>query len=412
MMMKVPLDIVAVLNQSPRAGGGYHQSINSLATLADACRDRHRIRAVNLNGSQLDLERIVRTRPSLRGLEWLELPRPSATRASRYLERARLNRLFPGRKRRSPTVDRAVQLDGLGADLVYFLSPNQLALRLARTPFAITVWDLCHRAFPEFPEVRADGEFERREAVFGAALPKAVLVVTDSARLSDHVHRAYGVQRDRLIEQPFQPSPFVEDSLTSSDTNEVLAHYSLQPGYWFYPAQFWAHKNHRRIVEALALLRTRGSEQRVVFAGGDKGFRSTVERYVENLGLTSNVRFLGFVPSEHLRGLYLGSIALVFPSYFGPTNLPPLEAAALGVPIVCSDFHSGTLGEAARYFDPDDAGELADAMEATVRDVVSGERSTRGHHRDAAPRRPNDATSVRVLSEALERLALRTGPSY
>lgn len=241
-----------------------------------------------------------------------------------------------------------------------------MALGLKRTPYAITVWDSCHIDYPEFPEVRAYGEFERRHNYYLRSLPQALLVITDSAQLSERLHRRYGVDYNRLLVQRFRPSPYLD--VDGPTVERVLNVYGLEPGYWFYPAQFWAHKNHVRVLEALLLLRQRGIDQRVVFTGSDKGFRGVVEDHARRLGMTGNVRFLGFVPSEHLRGLYLGSIGLVFPSYFGPTNLPPLEALALGKSVVCSDFHKPSLGSTARYFAPDDPVALADQLEAVVRE--------------------------------------------
>ena len=55
------------------------------------------------------------------------------------------------------------------------------------------------------------------------------------------------------------------------------------------------------------------------------------------LGLSNQVYFLGFVDNEDIINLYKDSIALVMPTYFGPTNIPPLEAFTLGTPVLYSD---------------------------------------------------------------------------
>lgn len=92
-----------------------------------------------------------------------------------------------------------------------------------------------------------------------------------------------------------------------------------------------------------------------------------VRSHARDLGVQDQVRFLGFDPAGHLRALYLASAGLVFPTYFEPTNLPPLEAIMLGRTVVCSDLHRETLGDHARYFDPDDPFDLALAMESVIR---------------------------------------------
>jgi glycosyltransferase involved in cell wall biosynthesis len=55
------------------------------------------------------------------------------------------------------------------------------------------------------------------------------------------------------------------------------------------------------------------------------------------LGLSERVRFAGYVPGNEIPVLYQQALALVMPTYFGPTNLPPLEAFLLGVPVLYPD---------------------------------------------------------------------------
>jgi len=64
-----------------------------------------------------------------------------------------------------------------------------------------------------------------------------------------------------------------------------------------------------------------------------------------------------------MRGLYEGCSAVVMPTYFGPTNLPPLEAWTVGRPLVYSKHLAEHAGEAAVLADPDDAQDLARAIQ-------------------------------------------------
>jgi glycosyltransferase involved in cell wall biosynthesis len=118
----------------------------------------------------------------------------------------------------------------------------------------------------------------------------------------------------------------------------ICEKYRLGVPYVFYPAQFWAHKNHVYLLEGLrALEGIHGIRVGAIFSGGDKGNRHYIEDYVRKLGLQDRIRFIGFVANEEIIELYRQSIALVMPSYFGPTNLPPLEAFHLGVPVLYLD---------------------------------------------------------------------------
>lgn len=255
------------------------------------------------------------------------------------------------------------ELEKRGADLAYFLIPSRNSSKLQKLNYITTVFDLCHRDNPEFPEVRSFWESHIREQFFNNCLAPALIVLTDSEQLSRMISARYGVDRERLLSMPFSPSPFLETDL-SSDNSSVLGAYDIKEGYFFYPAQLWAHKNHMRILEALLVMREKGCESRVVFAGGDKGNRTHLERFVAQNSLERQVRFLGFVPTEHMRGLYEGSLAVIMPTYFGPTNLPPLEAWMTGKPLIYSSHLRAEVGDAAICVNPDEAGELAEAMTA------------------------------------------------
>jgi Glycosyl transferases group 1 len=98
-----------------------------------------------------------------------------------------------------------------------------------------------------------------------------------------------------------------------------------------------------------------------VLTGSDTGNLAHVMKQAVELGLSGQVFFPGFVPRDDLNALYRDSIALVFPSYFGPDNFPPLEAFALGVPVVAANVSGAEeqIGQAALLFDPSDPSDIA-----------------------------------------------------
>jgi len=134
-----------------------------------------------------------------------------------------------------------------------------------------------------------------------------------------------------------------------------LSKFGLPAHYLFYPAQFWAHKNHVLVLEACKIIRDEsGWDIGVVFTGADKGNLNYVREHSDRLGLEKCVKFLGFVEKEDILELYKGAACLVFPTFFGPDNLPPLEAFALGCPVIASDIPGAReqLGDAAILVSP------------------------------------------------------------
>ena len=84
------------------------------------------------------------------------------------------------------------------------------------------------------------------------------------------------MERERAVCIPLSPSTYVGRSIADGDATTMRRcslKYGLEPGYLFYPAQFWPHKNHATLLAALALLRDRGVKKRLVLCGSDRGAR-------------------------------------------------------------------------------------------------------------------------------------------
>ena len=124
--------------------------------------------------------------------------------------------------------------------------------------------------------------------------------------------------------------------------------------YFFYPASFWSHKNHRLLIYAFHNLIKEGFDFNIVFSGGFNRDYNQLKGLVNNLGLEKRVIFTGYVNDSEIVALYIGSYALIMPTFFGPTNIPPIEAIYCDTPILISGIYGmkEQLEDAALYFDP------------------------------------------------------------
>ena len=278
--------------------------------------------------------------------------------------------LFLARCKIATALERAMRARGV--DLAYFVTPSPYASAMRSLPYIFTVWDLCHRDHPEFPEVSADGEFSWRENLYRNAINRSFFTVSDSDELNRRIEARYGTDRDRLLALPFQPARFVVDAVDDDDFTAEVKRLALPSDYLFYPAQFWPHKNHVRILEALARLRTSGQRYPAVFCGGDQksGAKRHIQSVAKKLGICDQVVFLGFVDERQMRVLYSLAKALIMPTYFGPTNLPPLEAWAFNKPVIYSTQLASQVAGAALCINPDSVSELAEAIERVYGDDV------------------------------------------
>jgi glycosyltransferase involved in cell wall biosynthesis len=194
-------------------------------------------------------------------------------------------------------------------------------------------------------------------------LPRAAYIVTGTEAGKREIVRFYSPDAERVRVVPFPVTPFAlgETVIPAS----VVQQHDIDTPYLFFPAQFWPHKNHVALLHALKLLRERDSLNiEVVFCGSDKGNLAHVRQTAQELGLENHVRFLGFVTREELYALYRNAFALVYPSMFGPDNLPPLEAFAIGCPVIaaCVSGAVEQMGDAALLFDPRREEEIASAV--------------------------------------------------
>ena len=225
-------------------------------------------------------------------------------------------------------------------DLVYFISPSYWTRYLEKLNYITTIWDLCHRDFQEFPEVRENRGFEVRETNFTKNLTKAIAILTDSELGKENIIKRYLVDGNRVYVAPFSPSILFKEDIQISKKHvlEAKNKYGISEPYIYYPAQFWAHKNHIYILEGLVVLREKHNIiLHAVFSGGDAGNLEYIKKMVLKFDLSDQVNFIGFVPNRDIPILYSAALALVMPTYFGPTNIPPLEAFRIGLPVLYSN---------------------------------------------------------------------------
>ncbi len=262
---------------------------------------------------------------------------------------------------RASGLDRAMKQ--AGADLLWFVG-QPASPQWTDYPYITTIWDVQHRVTPWFPELTSNGEWENREWVNTSVLQRATAVIIGTKTGQAEVERYYQVPPERILKLP-HPTPQFALNATGLPQDELPASLELKEPYLLYPAQFWAHKNHANILLALAELRDRhGYAPQLALVGADKGNKKHIAAMAEQLRLGDRVRFLGFVPQKDLITLYRRAAMLVYPSWFGPENLPPLEAFALGCPVIASRIPGAEeqLGDAAIYCDPSSPSDIAEKI--------------------------------------------------
>lgn len=234
-------------------------------------------------------------------------------------------------------------------------------------PFIYTVWDLGHRTTPYFPEVSRIRTIVDRDNMYFSNVYRARYILTGNEEGKKEILTNYPMPPHKIVVNPFPVASFCRGS-------EKKPEFDLPDQYFFYPAQFWPHKNHICILNALVSLRIRyGLKPKVFFTGSDKGNRKYIDSKIKEYGLENQVVFTGFVSDEELKYLYTHATAMIFASLMGPNNMPPVEGTFLNCPVIITDLdgHKEQLGDTALYFNGYKPEELAEHMKSMLLDSAA-----------------------------------------
>ena len=229
-----------------------------------------------------------------------------------------------------------------GAEVVHY----PLTLRVpAMSPSVVTLHDVQHLDLPGlFPR----GELVFRKVAWHRSVRAADRVIVISEFVRERAIEKLGLDPERIRVVHLG----VDHSLLRQGTvaREPLV---------LYPARRWPHKNHARLFESFALVRSERPDLRLVLTGGGD-FSDAPE----------GVEVRGHVSAAELRDLMQRASALVFPSLYEGFGLPPLEAMACGCPVASSNAASlpEVTGGAAALFDPYDPEAIAAAILEVVND--------------------------------------------
>lgn len=152
----------------------------------------------------------------------------------------------------------------------------------------------------------------------------------------------------------------------AANADAVLARHGIAGSYVFLPNQFWRHKNHAVVIDALSLLASRSIPVHVIASGlqqdvRDPGHFPALADRIAHAGIGDAFRMLGVIPYADLTTLMGNAAAVLNPSLFEGWSTTVEEAKALGVPLLLSDIpvHREQVGERASFFPVDDAEALA-----------------------------------------------------
>ena len=243
-------------------------------------------------------------------------------------------------------------------------------------PTLAWIADFQHRYLPDlFSKLR----YWKREIGYHALVRAATRILVSSEDAASDCKRFYPAVAERVSVMPFAPQLIPAKS--AKVLAEVSAKYFLPKQFFYLPNQFWKHKNHLALIEALNVLKARGESVLIVASGNLQDNRhpdypqSILNKAVE-YGLENNFVFLGLIPRVDIAPLMQLSIGVINPSLFEGWSTTVEEAKTLGVPLLLSDIkvHREQAPSVVRYFDASNPSAIADALLSAWKEWCPGPR--------------------------------------
>ena len=280
-----------------------------------------------------------------------------------------------------------------------------------RFPIPAIAWlpDFQHRHLRDQFSV---GAYWRREFGFRAQVASGRVLMLSSEDARRDCERFYPAAKGRTTVVRF--AALMPGDMIEATPATIAMEYGLPIGFFYLPNQFWKHKNHLVVIEALGLLKRQGVDVVVAVTGNPLDPRHPdyirrLKERIESLGLQDCFRILGVVPRRHVIALMQTCVALINPSLFEGWSSTVEEARQLGVPMLLSDLavHREQMEQGATYFRPDDPEGLAAAMSGIVStaSAVMPSRMPDVHADDQVRRFARDFTAV--VERAVGRSALK-----
>ncbi|MCF8143841.1 MAG: glycosyltransferase [Deltaproteobacteria bacterium] len=241
-------------------------------------------------------------------------------------------------------------------DILFRVYPLDDDLEVSLSKQIVFVPDIQHEIFPEFFKT---ADLRARRLAFGKALSKAGGIIT----LSEHAKKTINDSPWALDPDIFVVNPALQEehrNFQESDLSDQERQLLPKGGFFYFPANLWPHKNHRRTFQAFReFLESTKADMAIILTGFPEGWED-LRASVADLP----IRHLGYVSPQMVQVLMQRAEAMLFFSLFEGFGIPLLEAFRAETPVICSDTTSlpEVSGDAALRCDPTDTHAMASLM--------------------------------------------------
>ena len=326
------MKIAVIFDTKSKGGGGYFQSLNSSLLLRKLENS-----TVNFNFISPDKDTCIKLKNEK--LKVIYFSNIFFTKLFYQITQVYIFRfLFDFFKIKNPFVK---FLKKNQFDLVIFLGPSWFIKLCDEINFVSTIYDINFKLDNQFPEYESSSVFNSKNLIVKKSVDRAYKILVDTQRSKNELSKYYNCDDKKIVIQPF--TPLLPNITKKIDHEKFLLKLGLHnKKFFFYPAQFWAHKNHKYIIDAAEILKQNNNDIFFVFCGSDKGNLNYIKTSIDKKGLKDKFFIYKFINDEEVIALYKKCVGLIMPSYVARSTLPLYEAFYFKVPVFYS---KGVLDE-------------------------------------------------------------------
>lgn len=251
-----------------------------------------------------------------------------------------------------------------------FFSPSHYGPRFSPVKTAISIMDL---SFIKFPYLFAKKDLYQLTNWTRASVRKAKKIFTISKSSRNDIIETYGLGSENVVVT--YPGIREDAGLKIKDLSmqELSKKFGIKGKYILFVGTLQPRKNIEKLVEAFSLIINHKSsvgDLSLVIVGKKGWLYEPILVSPAKYGVEEKVKFLDFVENEDLPSLYRNALCFVLPSLYEGFGLPVLEAMKHGCPVITSNVSSlpEAGGDAALYFDPNSASDIANVIEKVITD--------------------------------------------
>ena len=330
------MKIAIVGEQNNKGGGSYHQSLKSYKLLSDI--KEFEFKLINITSKNKSNKKIAQSiNYNVNFIDKLFFLFNSSKTLKSLLKKFNIHNKF----------EKFIQKEKV--DLILFLGCSRLAEFCDRINYITYIYEFHHIFRPDLPEYKEWTDFDFREGLLNTNIKKSISLIVDTEKKKNDIVKYYNGHKEKIKVIPLSSNISISNEQnTKLDLEKIKYWVGENNEFFFYPAQYWSHKNHYYILEAIkALNKKYNKKTKFVFTGHKKNNFGYIKKKIDELNLVDQVACLEYLNDEEIRILYKNCKALVMPSLIGYSSLPLYEAFYYKKPIF---YTLGLLDESLREF--------------------------------------------------------------